>query len=172
MKCPRCDYLRQPTDAAPDWQCPACGVAYAKVARAGATTPAAASPSAAGGAAPAPRSDDDAAELHEQHALAARGQRVVILSIVATVVLRGVGQAVPGSLLAVTLLSCVVAVCSVWGLLRMCSGLGMPQGRKICFMVLAFFPLLNIVVLVYLSVRTTRLLRAAGWTVGLFGARA
>lgn len=29
--CPKCGYVRKPTDTAPDWQCPSCGVAYAKV---------------------------------------------------------------------------------------------------------------------------------------------
>lgn len=28
--CPNCQYQRKQTDQAPDWQCPACGVAYAK----------------------------------------------------------------------------------------------------------------------------------------------
>ena len=28
--CPNCQYIRKETDNAPDWQCPACGVAYAK----------------------------------------------------------------------------------------------------------------------------------------------
>lgn len=32
--CPKCRHVRQPGDTAPDWQCPSCGVAYAKVARA------------------------------------------------------------------------------------------------------------------------------------------
>ena len=31
MQCPKCQYIRQPTDHAPDWQCPNCGVAYEKV---------------------------------------------------------------------------------------------------------------------------------------------
>ena len=30
-RCPKCRYERQPDDSAPDWQCPSCGVAYAKV---------------------------------------------------------------------------------------------------------------------------------------------
>ncbi|MGQ3685582.1 MAG: hypothetical protein ACUBOA_11355 [Candidatus Loosdrechtia sp.] len=30
-KCPKCGYERKATDSAPEWQCPACGVAYAKV---------------------------------------------------------------------------------------------------------------------------------------------
>ena len=29
--CPNCSYQRKATDAAPDWQCPSCGIAYAKV---------------------------------------------------------------------------------------------------------------------------------------------
>jgi glutaredoxin len=30
--CPKCHHVRQPGETAPSWQCPACGVAYAKVA--------------------------------------------------------------------------------------------------------------------------------------------
>lgn len=29
--CPKCQYVRKDTDAVPDWQCPACQVAYHKV---------------------------------------------------------------------------------------------------------------------------------------------
>lgn len=29
-RCPKCRYERQPTDTAPDWQCPSCGIAYSK----------------------------------------------------------------------------------------------------------------------------------------------
>lgn len=32
--CPKCHHVRLPGDTAPSWQCPACGVAYAKVAAA------------------------------------------------------------------------------------------------------------------------------------------
>jgi hypothetical protein len=32
-RCGKCGYIRQPTDTAPDWQCPSCGVAYAKAGR-------------------------------------------------------------------------------------------------------------------------------------------
>lgn len=28
--CPKCGYVRKPTDSAPGWQCPSCGIAYAK----------------------------------------------------------------------------------------------------------------------------------------------
>ena len=30
MKCPKCGYSRKMGETAPDWQCPSCGVAYAK----------------------------------------------------------------------------------------------------------------------------------------------
>lgn len=30
QECPKCHYVRKPTDDAPDWQCPNCAVAYAK----------------------------------------------------------------------------------------------------------------------------------------------
>lgn len=43
--CPKCSHVRQPTENAPDWQCPACGIAYAKVGDA-ARSPA---PSSSGG---------------------------------------------------------------------------------------------------------------------------
>lgn len=32
--CPKCKHVRRPDEAAPAWQCPACGVAYAKAAEA------------------------------------------------------------------------------------------------------------------------------------------
>jgi glutaredoxin/ribosomal protein L37AE/L43A len=37
--CPKCHHVRQPTDTAPSWQCPACGVAYTKALAAAAPPP-------------------------------------------------------------------------------------------------------------------------------------
>ena len=31
LKCPRCEYVRTAEDIAPEWQCPVCQVAYAKI---------------------------------------------------------------------------------------------------------------------------------------------
>lgn len=28
--CPKCNYMRKPTDTAPDYECPSCGIIYAK----------------------------------------------------------------------------------------------------------------------------------------------
>lgn len=36
VTCPKCGYTRAESDQAPEWQCPACGVAYAKAAAAAA----------------------------------------------------------------------------------------------------------------------------------------
>src|SRR5262245_53325543 len=36
MQCPKCSYIRKPTDNNPDWQCPSCGIAYAKFKKAAA----------------------------------------------------------------------------------------------------------------------------------------
>ena len=47
--CPKCSYKRTAQDTAPDWQCPKCGVAYAKAAAAAAG----AAPAAATAARPA-----------------------------------------------------------------------------------------------------------------------
>jgi hypothetical protein len=60
---------------------------------------------------------------------------------------------------------------SLLGIVTVCSGLRLSQGQKILFMVLIFYPLINLIVLVILSVKATRLLREAGWSVGLLGAR-
>jgi len=30
MKCPKCQYVRQPSEEVPEWQCPKCGIAYQK----------------------------------------------------------------------------------------------------------------------------------------------
>jgi hypothetical protein len=34
ITCPKCRHVRQPKEIAPDWQCPTCGIADAKVAEA------------------------------------------------------------------------------------------------------------------------------------------
>jgi len=110
---------------------------------------------------------DDDARLE----LAAKGQKMVILTILANMGLRGVERqpdVTPWLLLA---MSVVVGVVALVGTVRMCSGLRRVQGEKILFMVMSFVPLINILSLIYLSRKTTQLLRAAGWTVGLLGAK-
>lgn len=60
--CPKCGYVRKPTDTVPDWECPACNIAYAKYHAAPAPAPAAAEAPAPRGLVeeePRTREDDD-----------------------------------------------------------------------------------------------------------------
>ena len=50
--CPKCAYVRRASDSAPAWQCPSCGIAYAKFAAAKAATRSLVVPPKAGEAAP------------------------------------------------------------------------------------------------------------------------
>jgi hypothetical protein len=113
--------------------------------------------------------DDD--EHEEKCHLAASGQKIVIYSILLNFVLRSIEQAhIFSDVVVGSLFFCVTAY-SLLGVIKICSGLDKTQNQKILFLVFSFFPLINIVMLVYLSVKTSRMLRAAGWTVGFFGAR-
>lgn len=104
--------------------------------------------------------------------LVASGQKTVIYCLIANFVLSGAAR--QGSIppLIASVLYIATAVVSLFGIVRICSGLGMGTSGKVLFMVLAFVPLANLVALVYLSSKTNRLLRDNGWRVGLLGAKA
>jgi len=162
MKCPKCGYERQPTDDAPEWRCPSCQIAYIK-----------AMP-------PEPvevvEVDDAGQETDERLLLAAQGQKIVIYCIILNFLLRAVERSLAKAGLAhvdlwMMLLFIGAAVWALFGILKICSGLGKSQNQKICYMVMSFVPLINLITLVYLSVKATKLLRKAGVSVGLLGAR-
>ncbi len=164
MRCPKCGYERLQTDSAPDWQCPSCKVAYIKVLEA---------PAAAPDPLPATRDhaelDDDGSS--EREWLVSSGQKIVIYSILINIILHSAEQGrVIAGWFAFVLYFCAAGY-SLLGIVRICSGLQKSQGVKLVFMALSYMPLINLVALVYLSVRATRMLREAGWTVGLLGAR-
>ena len=163
MKCPKCGYVRLATDLAPDWQCPSCQVAYVK-----AKADAAGSVAAVPQSATAPVGTDDA---DERAALAASGQKIVIYCILLTFGVRAVAQGHVATPLVVMGLSFGVAAYSLFGVLRICSALGKNQNQKLMFMALSCVPWLNLIALVVLNAKATALLRAAGWRVGLLGAR-
>jgi hypothetical protein len=178
MKCPRCAYERRPSDQAPAWQCPSCKIAYVKAAKVAA--PVAPAAPAAPVAAERPPSKivsparQDEREEHEariRESLAARGQKIVIYCVLLNLVLRGADRGHVFPDLVMLCLYLLTAAWSLLGIVKICSALQRPQGQKILFMVLSFFPLINLVALVYLSMKATRLLREAGWSVGLLGAR-
>jgi hypothetical protein len=64
-----------------------------------------------------------------------------------------------------------LGIFSLVGVVRLSSGLGKPTGSTIFYMVLTFVPLVSLVAWIVLSLQATRRLRAAGWQVGLLGAR-
>jgi len=183
MKCPKCGYERKLTDEAPVWQCPSCKVAYVKAASAAVSSQS--EPPLTRVTSAAEQIPDSGAGLRRERTLqkkaelevriressAARGQKILIWCILLNFLLGAIERvhAVPD--LAMMSFYILTAVWSLFGVVRICSGLQRSQGQKILFMVLMFFPLIGLVALVYLSVKATRLLREAGWSVGLLGAR-
>ena len=163
MKCPKCGYVRLATDAAPDWQCPSCQVAYAK-AKASAGEPIATVPEPAAALAGTDDADEGAV-------LAASGQKIVIYSILLTLVVRAAAQGNVVAPLVAMGVSFGIAAYSLFGVLRICSALGKSQNQKLMFMALSCMPWMNLIALVVLNAKATALLRAAGWRVGLLGAR-
>lgn len=103
--------------------------------------------------------------------LAARGQKLIIYSIVLNFFFLSAQRSVPLSAVVLLGMGIVVTAFTVNGVVKIGSGLGMGQGAKITCMVLSIFPLINLIVLIYLSHKTTGMLRRAGWRVGLFGGR-
>ena len=165
VKCPKCGYERRPTDRAPDWQCPSCQVAYVKAAQAQGVSVEPRAQTAR------PTTEPVEADSDELEWLLSQGQKIVIYSIVLNFVLRGLDQShVAPDWVTYALYFCTAAY-SLLGVLKICSGLQKSQGMKIMFMVLSYFPLINLIALVYLNVQATRRLRQAGWRVGLLGAR-
>ena len=167
VKCPKCGYERRPTDKAPEWQCPACQVAYIKAAQAQNVAP---EPPAQRTTARA-RIEPVEGDSDELELLLSRGQKIVIYSIILNFVLRAFAQTHAAADWVIYVLYFCTAAYSLLGVLKICSGLEKSQGMKILFMVLSYFPLINLIALVYLNVQATRRLRQAGWTVGLLGAR-
>jgi hypothetical protein len=102
---------------------------------------------------------------------AAQGQRMLALSILGTLLVNGVARSGALSLLPVFALYVALGVYSLVGVVRLASGLGKTTGATIFYMVLTFVPLVSLVAWIVLSVQATRKLRAAGWRVGLLGAK-
>ena len=96
-----------------------------------------------------------------------RGQKLVIYSIlvnVAAMLLQGlIGTA--GLLVGLAALAF-----SIYAVLRLAGGLGMRLGSKALLTVLMFLPLINLLTLLVVNGRATRVLRDAGYRVGLLGA--
>lgn len=120
------------------------------------------------GAADAESAADEAKDDLE---LAANGQRILVRTILLTFVAGALERSQAVAPLVAIAAYLAVAFYSLFGYVRICSGLGRSQNQKIFYMVTSFMPLVSVITMVYLSGVTTRRLRAAGWRVGLFGAR-
>jgi hypothetical protein len=59
---------------------------------------------------------------------------------------------------------------SLFGIYRLSSGLGMSTGTKVALFICMAIPLVSLVTLFVLNSKATRVLRAAGYRVGLLGA--
>ena len=120
--------------------------------------------------------DPEAAQAHDDEelplSLVAGGQKLVIYCLIANFVLSAAARGGSIPPLVASALYIATAAVSLFGIVRICSGLGHGTTIKVLFMVLAFVPLVNLIALLYLSSKTNRLLRGAGWRVGLLGAKA
>lgn len=97
------------------------------------------------------------------------GHRLIIFGLLANFISLGARASDPAIYLSIALIAAVMAI---MGLLRLASGLRYGWGKKALLVILQFFPLINMVVLVVVSLRATKVLRAAGYKVGFFGAAA
>ena len=96
------------------------------------------------------------------------GQKMLIYAILLNFVnfaLQAAGTPLLGLLVALTAL-----VMSLVGIFRVASGMGFGIAVKILLVILMFVPLVNLITLLILNSRATKLLREAGYTVGLMGA--
>ena len=60
---------------------------------------------------------------------------------------------------------------ALFGIWQLSTGLGHPAPLRLLWIILMFVPLVNLLTMVILSAKGTSRLRAAGYTVGLLGAR-
>ena len=109
----------------------------------------------------------------------ASGQKLIIFSILFAILTHflvtgiavaiGVNRGPVGVF--VIMLSIVAIAIPIIGLVRLAAGLGYSTGTKILLIILMFVPFINVITLLVLSSRATKILRAAGYSVGLLGAR-
>ena len=105
--------------------------------------------------------------------LVASGQKLVIYAILtyfATAVVRGMMDDI-GSLVALAALGLVALGLAVLGIVRLGQGLGLHIAVRVLCVALMFVPLVGLIMLLVLNGMATRRLKAAGYKVGLAGAR-
>lgn len=101
----------------------------------------------------------------------ASGQKIVIYTILANFLVSASQRSAPELGVTVTIVSLIVTAAAIYGAYRLCTGLDYSTSIKILVAVLLFIPLINLVTLIFLSVKGTKVLRSAGYEVGLFGVK-
>jgi hypothetical protein len=119
----------------------------------------------AGASSVAEVSEDDLLQL------AARGQKVLVYSIVLSFIARAIVNVPDVPVFMSFAIPAAVLFYAVSGVLKIGTGFGYSMHRKLALMFFSSVPVLGIVSWIYLSIKTTRRLRAAGYEVGLFGVR-
>ncbi|HEU4952529.1 MAG TPA: hypothetical protein VFT46_11295 [Holophagaceae bacterium] len=98
----------------------------------------------------------------------ARAQRMVLFSVLASLVSNGLLRATDISPLLSLPTVLAVAIFSIWCVHRLCQAL---HTRSLGWILAMFLPLLNLICLVILNQRATSVLKAHGIAVGLMGAK-
>ncbi|WP_201549965.1 hypothetical protein [Psychrobacter fjordensis] len=101
----------------------------------------------------------------------ASGQKIVIYSIVANFLVGVSQRSTPELGVIVIVFSLLVTAAAIYGAYRLCTGLDYSVGIKVLVVVLLFVPFINLITLIVLSVKGTKVLRQAGYEVGFFGVK-
>jgi hypothetical protein len=99
------------------------------------------------------------------------GQKMILWAIVLNFAAFGVAMVALGGVFLAIVVNLVALVISIWGLIRLCSGLGFSVLSIILLVILMIVPLVNLITLLILNSKATNALRAAGYSVGLMGAK-
>ena len=97
----------------------------------------------------------------------ATGQKLVIWAILVNITATALQVAVNPLF---GLLGLVALVMSVFGVIKLSSGLGSALWARLIYVLLMILPLVNLITLLILNGRATKVLRANGYKVGLMGA--
>jgi len=106
---------------------------------------------------------------YERMDAVASGQRILIYTIIAAL-FSGVLRTQVGPVLSLVLGLSIAAV-SIYGAVRVDKGLGGSLFSRIVYAIAMLLPLVSLIIMITLSVRATKALRAAGYQVGLLGAK-
>lgn len=115
----------------------------------------------------APQAAVDRTEAGPELERTASGQKLVVYAFLVYIAAGALRALVSPVAILLAIPALIMALIGVW---RTASGLGWHVAVRILLLLLMFVPLVNLIVLLVVSGRATRALRAAGYRVGLLGA--